>query len=97
MGMVAEEWVSIEHPGREKLALETAKIAIESGVDLNVQNADGRTALDAAQSLKYKSVIAFFIEKGARGTSAPTKLVVIIPSVQATALSLPFSLVDSIS
>jgi hypothetical protein len=35
-------------------------------VDANVAAADGRTALDAAQTLKYQSVIDFLVTKGAK-------------------------------
>jgi ankyrin repeat protein len=58
-------------PGREALMLETVKLAVEFGVDVNAANTDGRTALDAATALKYDSVVAFLTEKGARaGTGA---------------------------
>ena len=38
---------------------------MDSGADVNAANTDGRTALDAAKSLKYESVIKFLTEKGA--------------------------------
>ena len=56
---------------REARMLETVKLAVEFGVDVNAANLDGRTALDAATALKYDSVVAFLTEKGARpGTGA---------------------------
>jgi len=57
--------------GREALMLETVKLAVELGVDVNAANTDGRTALDAATAGKYDTVIAFLTEKGAKaGTGA---------------------------
>jgi len=46
--------------------LETVKLVMEVDVDVNVSAADGRTALDAAQALKYQSVIDFLVSKGAK-------------------------------
>jgi hypothetical protein len=64
-------WVEIERNEREPLALETVKLAVELGADVNVVNTDGRTALDAAKSLRYASVIDFLVSKGAKaGTGA---------------------------
>ena len=59
-------WVEIERFEREALTLETVKLAIELGADLNLMNTDGRTALDAAKGLKYQSVVDFLVSKGAR-------------------------------
>jgi len=58
-------WVTIEPAQREALALESAKIAVEHGAEVNLPNDDGRTALDAAKRLKYESVVAFLTEHGA--------------------------------
>ncbi|HSP66727.1 MAG TPA: ankyrin repeat domain-containing protein [Bryobacteraceae bacterium] len=64
-------WVEIEKSEREALTLETVKLAVELGADLNIANTDGRTALDAAKGLRYESVINFLTEKGAKaGTGA---------------------------
>jgi ankyrin len=64
-------WAQPAAGQREALTLETVKLAVELGVDVNAANADGRTALDAAKTLKYDSVVAFLVEKGARaGTGA---------------------------
>jgi len=67
LGMIRTmPWVDVEKFDREALTLETVKLAVELGADLNVVNTDGRTALDAAKGLKYDSVIAFLTEKGAK-------------------------------
>ena len=59
-------WVQTEPGEREALALETAKLAVELGVNINATNSDGRTALDAAKTLKYDSVVKFLVEEGAK-------------------------------
>jgi len=59
-------WVEVERLDREALTLETVKLTIELGADLNLANTDGRTALDAAKGLKYQSVVDFLTEKGAK-------------------------------
>ena len=48
------------------MTLETVKLAIELGVDVNVANAEGNTALHAAASRGYGSVISFLVQKGAK-------------------------------
>ena len=64
-------WVQPERAEREALTLETAKLAVELGVDVNAANTDGRTALDAAKTLKYDTVAKFLVEKGARSSGKP--------------------------
>jgi ankyrin repeat protein len=65
-------WVEAPPAEREAITLETVKLAVELGVDLNVANTDGRTALDGAKALRYDSVVAFLTEKGAKpGTGNP--------------------------
>jgi len=59
-------WVQPPRGEREALTLEAVKLAIEMGVDVNAVNTDGRTALDAAKALKYETVVAFLLEKGAK-------------------------------
>jgi len=59
-------WVEPEPRGREALTLETVKLAVELGADLNTANTDGRTALDGAKALGYESVVNFLVEKGAK-------------------------------
>ncbi len=50
----------------EGMALEAVKLCVEGGADLNIANTDGRTALDAANGLRYKSVVDYLTEKGAK-------------------------------
>jgi ankyrin repeat protein len=64
-------WVETEKSEREALTLETVKLAVELGADLNIANTDGRTALDAAKGLRYESVVNFLTEKGAKAGSGP--------------------------
>ena len=66
MGGGGSPWTEIERSQREKLALEAVKIAVELGVDVNAKSVNGSTALDSARRLKWDSVAAFLIEKGAK-------------------------------
>ncbi len=50
----------------EALTLETVKLAVELGVDVNAKDNEGRTALDGAKNLKYESVIGYLVAKGAK-------------------------------
>jgi ankyrin repeat protein len=59
-------WIQPDRGQREALTLETVKLAVELGVDVNAANTDGRTALDAAKALKIDSVVNFLVEKGAK-------------------------------
>jgi ankyrin repeat protein len=59
-------WVQPAPGEREALILEAVKLAVELGVDINAVNTDGRTALDAAKTLRYDTVVKFLIEKGAK-------------------------------
>jgi ankyrin repeat protein len=44
-------------------------LAVELGVDVNAANTEGRTALDAAMTLDYETIVDFLVENGAvRGT-----------------------------
>jgi ankyrin repeat protein len=65
-----QAWVQPDPSEREALTLETVKLAVELGVDINAANPDGRTALDAAKTLKYDSVVKFLVEKGAKSGTA---------------------------
>ena len=59
---------------READVLEAVEVALELGVDVNVANADGVTALSAAQRLGYQTVIDFLFANGAvAGASAPNR------------------------
>ena len=66
MGGGGSPWIEIERSKREKLALEAVKIAVELGVDVNAKSVNGSTALDSARRLKWDSVAAFLVEKGAK-------------------------------
>jgi len=71
-------WVPLSpntREAREAAMLETVKLAVELGVDVNAANADGRTALDGAQALKYESVIAFLKDHGAKASGKPAPAV----------------------
>jgi ankyrin repeat protein len=59
-------WVPIAPDRREALVLEAVKLAVDLGVDVNAANTDGRTALDAAKTLKYETLVTFLIGQGAR-------------------------------
>lgn len=71
-GMIrALPWVEIPRAEREPLMLETVKLLADLGVDLNVANTDGRTALDAARTLRYQSVVKFLVDQGAKAGTGP--------------------------
>jgi len=64
-------WLQPDRAQRETLMLESVRLAADQGgVDLNAENSDGRTALDAARALKFERVAAFLIERGARAGTA---------------------------
>lgn len=57
---------------REALTLEAVKLLVGWGVDVNAKTLSGRTALDLARQLRYDSVVAYLLEKGAKeGTPTP--------------------------
>ena len=62
----ASAWVPAVPSQLEALTLETVKLAVELGVDVNAKDNDGRTALDGAKNLKFDSVVAFLVAKGAK-------------------------------
>jgi len=62
----ATAWVPAREGEREALALDTAKLAVELGVDVNVANSDGPTALAAARNLGDDAVVRFLKDNGAR-------------------------------
>jgi ankyrin repeat protein len=59
-------WVRPARNEPEARMLEAVTLAVEQGVDVNAANTDGRTALDAAKALKYETVVAFLVAKGAK-------------------------------
>lgn len=63
-------WVDIPAPEREPKTLETVKLLLERGAEINFKSPDGKTALDGARQQRYQSVIAHLTEKGATGAPA---------------------------
>jgi ankyrin repeat protein len=59
-------WVRPDPARREAMILESVKVAIDLGVDVNAVNADGKTALDAARRFTLQSVAQFLVAHGAR-------------------------------
>jgi ankyrin repeat protein len=62
-------WVPVDRAERDALVLETVKVAVELGADMNVRSTDGRTALDSARAQKYAAVAAFLEARGAAAKS----------------------------
>ena len=67
----AKAWVEAGRAEKEALTLEAVKLAVELGADVNTTG-DGRTALDGANNLKYKSVVDFLVSKGAKAGTGGT-------------------------
>jgi len=61
-----EAWALLDRSAREGPTLEAVKLVADLGVDVNAANTDGRTALDAARTLRFDSVIKFLEGKGAK-------------------------------
>ena len=51
---------------RERMMLEAVTIAAAEGIDVNVANAEGNTALHAAAGRGYDSVVEYLVAEGAR-------------------------------
>jgi ankyrin repeat protein len=66
MGGGGTAWVPPDRSQREALMLDTVKLAVDLGIDVNAMNTDGRTALDAAKALKFESVVTYLTSKGAK-------------------------------
>jgi len=64
-------WVQAPRAEREALTLEAVKMAVGLGIDVNAANSDGRTALDAAQTLKYETVAAYLVQHGGKASGKP--------------------------
>ena len=62
-------WVPIDRAERDALILETVKVAVELGADVNTVSTDGRTALDSARAQKYDAVVRFLEERSAAASS----------------------------
>jgi ankyrin repeat protein len=65
-------WVRPDPARHEALILESVKLAIELGVDVNAANTDGRTALDAARRFTLESVVKFLVDHGATEGKKPS-------------------------
>ena len=59
-------WVQPDRREREALMLEAMTLAVEQDVDVNLENTDGRTALDAARAQKFERVVKFLVDHGAK-------------------------------
>jgi ankyrin len=59
-------WVLPDRAQLEALVLESVKLTIELGVDVNALNTDGRTALDIARASKIESVVNVLVAHGAK-------------------------------
>lgn len=59
-------WVLPDRAQLETLVLESVKLAIELGADVNAVNTDGRTALDIARASKIESFVNVLIAHGAK-------------------------------
>ena len=66
MGGGGNAWVPTDRSEREALTLEAVQLAAELGVNVNAANTDGRTALNAARTLKYDTVVKFLTGIGAK-------------------------------
>jgi ankyrin repeat protein len=62
----AAAWARPVRAEPEDRVLETVKLALSLGIDVNATNTDGRTALDAARALKYTRVADLLVERGAQ-------------------------------
>ena len=59
-------WVLPDRAQLETLRLESVKLAIDLGVDVNAVNTDGRTALDVARALKIEPIVNVLVSHGAK-------------------------------
>ena len=62
-------WMPVDRAVRDALVLETVKLALDLGADVNVANVDGRTALDSARAQKMPAVVTLLESHGAIGKS----------------------------
>ncbi len=60
-------WAPVGRAERDALLLETVKLAVELGADVNAASTDGRTALDSARAQKFEAVASFLESRGAAG------------------------------
>src|SRR5262245_1829408 len=73
MGGGGQAWVPSARAEREGLMLESVKLLVAAGIDVNAENPEGRRALDAATALKYETVVTFLKEHGATPGKAQQK------------------------
>jgi ankyrin repeat protein len=59
-------WVEAPLAGQESAMLETVKLAVELGADVNALNHEGRTALDAAKAMGDAAVVGILMAHGSR-------------------------------
>jgi uncharacterized protein len=59
-------WVLPDRAQLETLRLESVKLAIDLGVDVNAVNTDGRTALDVARASKLEAIVNVLVSHGAK-------------------------------
>ena len=59
-------WVLPDRAQLEALVLESVRLAIELGVDVNAVNTDGRTALDVARASKLEAAVKLLMDHGAK-------------------------------
>jgi len=59
-------WILPDRAQLEALVLESVKLAIDLGVDVNAVNTDGRTALDIARASKNESFVSVLVSHGAK-------------------------------
>ena len=59
-------WVLPDRAQLEALVLESVKLAIDLGVDVNALNTDGRTALDIARASKLEAAVKLLVDHGAK-------------------------------
>jgi uncharacterized protein len=71
MGRAGKAWVDLSAKAREAAALETTKLALSLGIDINATGTDGRTALDGARQLRMESVVKLLTDNGAKGAAVP--------------------------
>ena len=65
-------WVLPDRAQLEALVLESVKLAIDLGVDVNAVNTDGRTAVDIARASKLEPAVKLLMDHGAKqGKPAP--------------------------
>jgi len=60
-------WIPVDRGERDALLVDTVKLAVELGADVNVATTDGRTALDSARAQKQAAIVEFLESRGAVG------------------------------